>query len=225
MNERAADRVREALEEDVVLGRILPGNRLDEVALAARFGVSRTPVREALNRLAASGLVELRARRGAFVKAIGIAQVVEMFEVMAELEALCARLDARRISGKLTARLIQAHQACIDAAEQADADAYYHRNEAFHQTIYDACGNRFLAEQTEQLRNRLTPYRRMQLHVRNRIGGSLSEHRQIVDAIRAGEEDRVVEIVKDHILIQGEKFHSLVQGLDATPSVHAAGAS
>lgn len=225
MNERAADRVREALEEDVVLGRILPGNRLDELALAERFGVSRTPVREALNRLAASGLVELRARRGAFVKAIGIAQVVEMFEVMAELEALCARLAARRINGEHTARLLQAHQACIDAAEQADADAYYHRNEAFHQAIYDACGNRFLAEQTENLRNRLTPYRRMQLHVRNRIVGSLSEHQQIVDAIRAGEEDLVVAIVKNHILIQGEKFHSLVQGLDATPSISTAGAS
>jgi len=103
-------------------------------------------------------------------------------------------------------------------------DERYTDSEAFHQAIYDACGNRFLAKQTEQLRNRLKPYRRMQLHVRHRVQGSLEEHQRIVDAIRAGDEARVDQLIKSHILIQGEKFHTLLRGLEEDPSESTANA-
>src|SRR3546814_18041549 len=97
MSKSRKDLLAERLEEDIVSGRFAPGERLDEVSLATSFGVSRTPVREVLQRLASSGLVELRPRRGAIVAQISIGRLVEMFEVMAELEGMCGRLAARRM--------------------------------------------------------------------------------------------------------------------------------
>src|SRR5262245_12112967 len=98
MSSRSAEEIRENIEQRIVEGEFEDGQRLDEVSLAKRFGVSRTPLREALRMLGGSGLVELIPRRGAFVRHPGIVELVEMFEVMAELEALCGRLAARRIS-------------------------------------------------------------------------------------------------------------------------------
>jgi DNA-binding GntR family transcriptional regulator len=88
--------VRDQLEDDIVNGRMQPGEQVQIEALMARFGVSRTPVREALQQLEISGLVAVQPKRGTFVAKVGIAELIQMFEVMAELEALCARLAARR---------------------------------------------------------------------------------------------------------------------------------
>ena len=92
-----AHQLRDTLEDEIVNGRLQPGDRLDEASLAARFNVSRTPIREALQQLVAAGLVQSEPKRGTFVARIGIPQLIEMFEVMAELEGMCGRLAARRI--------------------------------------------------------------------------------------------------------------------------------
>ena len=109
-----APRLRDGIEEEIATGRFLPGERLDEQTLAERFGVSRTPVREALQQLAARGLVELRGRRGAIVSAPDAARLLEMFEVMAELEAMCGRLAARRLEAQTGAALSEALSACVE---------------------------------------------------------------------------------------------------------------
>ena len=96
--ETRTDRLVRALSDEIVAGRLGPGARLDEQSLADRFGLSRTPVREALGQLAAIGLVEKRPHRGVVVAAFTVERMMHMFEVMAELEALCARLAARRMS-------------------------------------------------------------------------------------------------------------------------------
>ncbi|MEX0758780.1 MAG: GntR family transcriptional regulator, partial [Tistlia sp.] len=123
--QRLADRVRLELEREIVVGDLAPGVRLDEVGLAERYAVSRTPVREALMQLAASGLVEMRPRQGALVAAIGTFQLAEMFEVMSELEALCARLAARRMTPRERDGLAALHAACAPYLDGADADGYY----------------------------------------------------------------------------------------------------
>ena len=92
MQEVHALRLRDRIEDRIATGIYAPGERLDETTLAEHFGVSRTPVREALQQLAAGGLVELRGRRGAIVSAPDPARLMEMFDVMAELEAMCGRL-------------------------------------------------------------------------------------------------------------------------------------
>ena len=122
MQVRRADGVREALEQMIVTGDLADGERLDEVTLAERFGCSRTPLREAFQALAASGLVQLIPRRGAFVRHPGLEEMVEMFEVMAELEALCGRLAARRVTPGLLAALQATVAACEAAVARDDHD-------------------------------------------------------------------------------------------------------
>lgn len=210
---RTADSIATALVNDIVAGEIAPGTRLDETALSARFGVSRTPVREALLRLTSSGFAEQLPRRGTFVRKVSLREMVEMFEVMAELEALSAKLAARRLTAAQEAAMEQALAGCAEAAATGDTDAYYEANEVFHQLIYRASGNRFLAEQALSLQSRLQPYRRLQLRAGDRMRHSLAEHRAIVAAIKAGDQAEVDAVVKGHVLVQGEKFTDLMAKL------------
>ncbi|MCT8974900.1 GntR family transcriptional regulator [Microbaculum marinisediminis] len=214
MSERTASRLRDTLEQDIATGALAPGTRLDETALAERFGVSRTPIREALLELAGSGLVEHRPRRGAVVARIGAGRLFEMFEVMAELEGMCGRLAARRITDRQRADLAEAGNACAEAAAGGDTDAYYYENEQFHYAIYAACGNGFLAEEARRLHRRLKPYRRLQLRVHDRMQTSLAEHEAIVAAILSGDPDRAERLLKAHVVVQGERFSDLVASLN-----------
>jgi DNA-binding GntR family transcriptional regulator len=210
MNTRTADRIRESLEDRIIKGEFHKGERLDEVRLATSFGVSRTPMREALQMLAGSGLVDLIARRGAFVRLPGIVELVEMFEVMAELEALCGRLAAKRISPGELAELSVAARACERALEQQDSDAYYHDNEQFHSLIYKTSGNKFLAAEAGKLNKRLRPFRRMQLRVRGRMAQSMAEHTVILTSLANGEPLMAADALRSHISVQGERFHDLL---------------
>jgi len=205
-----AQKLRDALEEEIVNGKLRPGDRLDEAALAERFAVSRTPIREAFKALVGSGLVETIPNRGTFVASLGLPQLIEMFEVMAELEGMCARLAARRISERQTSELQSLLDSCATAQQQGDPDAYYYENERFHDCIYRASHNAFLAQQARQLQTRLKPYRRLQLRVRNRAARSLEEHRRIVEAILAGDGRSAEQHIKDHVQIQGERFTDFV---------------
>lgn len=202
--------LRDALEDDIVNGRIKPGDRLSEAALAERFDVSRTPVREALRYLVSSGLVEIIPKRGTYVSKVSLPQLVEMFEVMAELEGMCARLAARRITDAEAKALQDALLACKIAADAQDTDTYYYENEIFHDCIYNASHNSFLAQQARQLQARLKPYRRLQLKVRNRMRGSLEEHRLIVSAIMAGDEAAAERLIENHVSVQGERYSDFI---------------
>jgi DNA-binding GntR family transcriptional regulator len=210
---RLSDRLREAIEEEIATGKLLPGSRLDEVELAKRFSVSRTPIREALNLLLGEGLIEMRPRRGAVVARVSPQRLIEMFEVMAELEAMCAQLAARRMSEEEFAAIESAHAACQGAAAARDADAYFYANERFHYAIYSASHNTFLSEQAAALQRKLRPYRRLQLRVRNRIQRSYEEHQAIVDALREGNSEQAMLSVRNHVLVQGERFADLVSSL------------
>jgi len=213
MSKRAAA-LRDTLEEEILTGTLAPGTRLDEVGLAARFGVSRTPIREALFQLSAAGLIETGARRGAHVAEIGPRRLMEMFEVMAELEALCARLAARRADAADLAALHAAHDACAAAADRGDGDAYYYENEAFHERIRAAARNGFLLEQADMLQKRLRPYRRLQLRARDRIRASFAEHEVIVAGIAAGDGQAAATAMRAHVAVQGERFADLIASLD-----------
>ena len=215
MHTHAADLIRETLEQDIVTGVYKDGTHLDEISLAERFEVSRTPVREAFQRLASSGLVELKPRRGAFVIYPDIIAMVEMFEVMAELEGMACRLAARRADAMNLAAIAAACDACETAMRKTDSDAYYRENEVFHHALYRASGNRFLEQEATKLHRRLQAFRRLQLRVRGRVGQSMAEHRDILRAISEGDALAAEQRAKEHILIQGEKFNDLMAGYRA----------
>lgn len=210
MTNRIADTIREELEQLIVTGHFANGERLDEVKLAERFKISRTPLREAFQSLAGSGLVELIPHRGTFIRHPSFVELVEMFDVMAELEAACGKRAVRRISEK---QLVEIHQTIADcelALKKNDGDAYYRANEMFHHLIYEASGNSFLASQAAQLHKRLKPFRRMQLRARGRLPQSMSEHHEIVKAIENGDAQATAASLRNHVSIQGEKFHDLM---------------
>src|ERR1041385_2573175 len=202
--------LREAIEDKIATGAFPPGLRLDEAELTQKFGVSRTPLREALIQLSSMGIVSIRPRRGAGVADVTPQRLLEMFEVMGELEAMCARLPARRMLPADQEELLAAHRACEAACLAADPDDYYHKNERFHHAIYRASQSGFLAEQAAALQRRLRPYRRLQLRVRNRMSASFNEHTQVVDALLRGDSDAAAEALRRHILVQGERFADLL---------------
>jgi hypothetical protein len=136
-----------------------------------------------------------------------------MFELMAELEAMCGRLAARRMSDTDHRPLVHAQEACEALSQKRDPDGYYHQNEAFHHVIYEASHNSFLAEQASALHRRLGPYRRLQLRVRDRITTSCVQHRQIVAAILEGNGDKAAELLREHVLIGAGKFTDLMASL------------
>lgn len=209
----SAAQIRQALENAIVDGRFAPGEKLDIEALIVEFACSRTPIREALQALEASGLVRVEPKRGTFVTELDVVELTERFAVMAEFEAICARLAARRATTPELERIVAAQAACEHAAETGDSDEYYHHNTAFHQAIYAASGNRFLEGETLRLQTMLQPYRRRQLQVRGRMMRSLQEHRSIVAHIEAGDAVAAGLETDAHVRIQGDRFHELVASL------------
>ena len=213
MVSKRAEQIAADLEERILRGLFADGERLDELRLAEEFSVSRTPLREAFQQLARTGLIEHLPRRGVFVRLPGPVDLVEMFEVMAELEAACARLAATRITEAALAELAEANRCCKIAVAAADAESYYDWNERFHRIIYAQSGNRFLDQETLRLQRRLRPYRRAQLRLRGRMVQSMAEHEAIVDALSTGHADKAATVMRRHVAIQGEKFHHLIASL------------
>lgn len=218
---RISDKLREKIEEQIATGELPPGCALEEASLVERFGVSRTPVREALIQLASDGLIEIRPRRGAVVASIGPARLIEMFELMAELEAMCGRLAARRMTDAERAALQVAHEACESARAANDTDSYFYCNEQFHAAIYAGSHNQFLMEQATLLHRRLRPYRRMQLRVRNRMGVSFKEHASIVKLITNADAEATAAALREHVLVQGERFGDLLASMSELVAVAA----
>jgi len=208
---RLSDKLLETIEERIVTGEYPAGTRLDEVELAEGFSVSRTPIREALIQLSVMNMIEKRPRKGWVVTEVSPARLCEMFEVMAELEAMCGRLAARRASSFQQQRIKAAHEACRNAK---DPDTYFRLNEEFHHAIYEASQNAFLTEEVRALARRVRPYRRLQLRVRERLRTSFQEHEGIVNAILAGDSALAEERLRSHVIIQGQRFTDLVESME-----------
>lgn len=208
-----ASLVHRHLQTEIAEGRIEPGAKLDEQEIAERFGVSRTPVREAFRLLAADDLVELRGRQGAAVRVIGVHALVEMFQVMGELEGLCARLAARRLTPPQKTVLTAIHERLVAAADQG-ADVFYDVNQEFHEAIYEASCNGFLADQTRRLRNRVAGYRRRVTRMPNRITDTLREHEAIMDAIFAHDADRAHAAMRAHLTLLGDNLLDFIAAFD-----------
>ncbi len=195
-----SDQIRNALTDEIASGQLLPGSALDETLLAARFNASRTPVREALRELAASGLVEARPRRGVIVARTTPERIMDMFEAMAEIEATCVRLATYRMTPLERGELIDLHNASADMVAAGDVDAYDAFNRKFHEKIYLATHNSFLAEQALATRLRMAAFRRTQLRESNRIAHSRAEHQAVISAIAQGDGEQAARNMRAHML-------------------------
>jgi DNA-binding GntR family transcriptional regulator len=213
MEIRRANKIAEALEQQVFSGEYQNGERLDELKLAEQFRVSRTPIREALQVLVSNGMAEQIPRRGVFVRQPGPVELMEMFETMAELEAACGRLAASRISEDGLQQLVAANDNCKRAISDLDYGTYYAENEKFHRIIYRGAANGYLEKQALHLQHKLRAYRKMQLRFRGRMDQSMAEHVEVVSALQGGDSERAAHALRSHVAVQGEKFHQLMASI------------
>jgi DNA-binding GntR family transcriptional regulator len=208
-----AEELRLQLADDIVRGSLPPGAALDESELARRFSVSRTPVREAIRMLAASGLVEVRAHRAAVVARPTPNQLAGMFEVMAELESLCAGFAAERMSGAERQALETAHEKLRVLIQSGDPQSYHEINEAFHGAIYAGAHNSYLAELTLATRGRVQPFRRAQFRNLGRLANSHVEHDRVVQAILRGERVLAAQAMYAHIITVRDEYRHYKESL------------
>jgi DNA-binding GntR family transcriptional regulator len=194
-----AEELRLQLADEIVRGTLAPGAALDETRLARRFQVSRTPVREAIRLLAASGLVEARAHRAALVARPTPEHLGGMFEAMAELEALCAGFAAERMTGAERRTLETIHESLRVLIQSGDPQSYHEVNEAFHTWIYSGAHNRYLADITLSTRARVRPFRRAQFRILGRLAKSHEEHDRVVQAILRGDRAGAAAAMQRHI--------------------------
>jgi DNA-binding GntR family transcriptional regulator len=200
-----AEELRLQLADEIVRGALPPGAPLDETDIARRFSVSRTPVREALRQLAASGLVETRAHRGAVVARPTLERLNGMFEAMAELEALCAGLAAERMTAVERARLEAIHEELRVLSHAGNPERFHEVNERFHNAIYAGSQNDYIAEMTLATRVRVQPFRRAQFRNLGRLAKSHAEHDRVVVAIMRGDRNGAANAMRAHIgLVRGE---------------------
>ena len=194
------DQVFSRLADEIVLGQLLPGTHLDEQDIANRCGVSRTPVREALKQLAATGLANYRPHRGSVVRSLTAADLDLMFEAIAELESSCARYAALRMTAPERDALRASYAQCQQAAHDHNMELYDRSNREFHALIFNGAHNPFLQETTGALRGRVMPFRRGQFVNTERLAQSAIEHSRVVNAILAGDAEAAGREMRGHLL-------------------------
>jgi DNA-binding GntR family transcriptional regulator len=194
-------RAHEHLREEIISGRLPPGTELQEVALAESLGVSRGPIREALGRLAAEGLVTVRPRRGAVVRALSAEEFLEAYQVREALEVMAMRLAVPKLIPENIAELQRLIDEMGALADGEDVQGFFEANGAFHRVFFDVAGNRMLAELYNQLRDQIDRHRLRSLELRGNVHRSVAEHRAILRAVEAGDVERAVHLVSEHIRV------------------------
>ncbi len=206
-----AEQLAAGLAEQIVAGARPPGTALEEVQLAAEFGVSRTPVREALRQLGATGLVEHRPRRGAVVALPDAARLHGMFRVMGELEAMAATLCAAAMPARDRRALDLLHAQMAEMVRGSDLAAYRAANVEFHRRLYAGAGNAYLAELAGSTRQRLAPFRASQLEAPERLQKSHGEHGDILTAIARGDGAGAAAAARRHLGLTEAAWNSMAR--------------
>jgi DNA-binding GntR family transcriptional regulator len=213
-----ADELRQILADDIVRGKLMPGDALDETAIANRFNVSRTPVREAIRQLAASGLVDAKPHRAAIVARPSHDDLIGMFEAMAELEGLCAYYAAERMTPRERSGLEQVHEELRMLIQEGDPQNYHESNQIFHGTIYVGAHNSYLAELTTSTRIRVQPFRRAQFRNLGRLSKSHKEHDRVVTAILRADASAAHKAMRDHIMTVFDEYEAYLGSLGTSAS-------
>jgi len=212
-----SDELQDTLQDLIVSGVLKPGTRLDEGELAERFQVSRTPVREALKALAGTGLVDIRNRQGVCVANVPLPTLIEMFQMMAVMEGLCAKFAARRATAAQKQRLTELHEQLTQVLALGDHSRFYDVNQDFHDALYDSSNTQYLAEQTRSLRKRVRVYRRFVTFQPGRMAATIGEHAAILTAIERNDPAAAFAAAVDHVSLLEDDIVDLVAALSVNP--------
>lgn len=198
------DALLEPLREMIVEGELEPGARIAEPDLCARFGVSRTPLREALKVLASEGLVELLPNRGAVVSRLRPDELAEVFPVIAALEALAGEYACEKASDAQIARIEGLHEAMLARHAAGDLPDYFRLNQQIHDAILAASGNATLAATHRALSLRIRRARYAANLSRARWDKAMDEHAGMLAALKARDGARLAALMRDHILAKAK---------------------
>jgi len=192
--------VAERLRQRIFAHELTPGTWIDEQKLAEQYGISRTPLREALKVLASEGLVELKPRRGCYVTEISRQDLDDIFPLMAMLEGRCAAEAVAKAGAGDIEALKDIHERLEAAARDGRIDAFFEANQEFHRKIQELSGNRWLLSVIQDLRKVLKLSRLHSLSLEGRLQQSLDEHRRIVAALSARNAEEAEKLMHDHLL-------------------------
>lgn len=202
--------VAERLRQRIFAHELPPGTWIDEQKLAEQYGISRTPLREALKVLASEGLVELKPRRGCYVTEISAQDIDDIYPLMALLEGRCASEAVKRAKAPDIADLKAVHETLERSAAEGKIEAFFEANQEFHRKIQELAGNRWLLTVIQDLRKVLKLSRMHSLSIEGRLQQSLDEHRLIMAAILAGNAEQAEQAMHDHLL-SGREALSRIQ--------------
>lgn len=204
--------VAERLRQRIFAHELTPGTWIDEQKLAEQYGISRTPLREALKVLASEGLVELKPRRGCYVTEISRQDLDDIFPLIALLEGRCAAEAVDRAKPADIAVLKAIHNRLEAAAREGRIDAFFEANQEFHRQIQELAGNRWLLTVIQDLRTVLKLSRLHSLSLEGRLQQSLDEHRLIMAAFESCQAAHAEKTMHDHLLSGREALAKMQDG-------------
>lgn len=192
--------VAERLRQRIFAHELLPGTWVDEQKLAEQYGISRTPLREALKVLASEGLVVLKPRRGCYVTEIAPQDLDDIFPLIALLEGRCAAEAVGKMSPADLSQLGKIHARLEKSAQENRMADFFEANQEFHKTIQELAGNRWLLQVIQDLRKVLKLSRLHSLSLEGRLQQSLQEHQAIMAALEAKDAEQAEKLMHDHLL-------------------------
>jgi len=205
-------RVYDHLRTEILEERLAPGAELIEVALAEQLGVSRGPLREAIGRLAAEGLVTVSPRRGAVVRSLSKEEFLELYQVREALERMAVQLAVPRLTAEHFEELASLNEEMEAHAARNKVELFFEANLAFHARLLEASGNRKLQELYRQLLDQLGRYRLRSLTLRGNLKRSVSEHKAILRAAKRGDAERTAQLMAEHIRVPQRRAIALEEG-------------
>ena len=211
---RKAKLIATAIEARIIKRELKPGDRLPERLLAEEFGVSRTPVREAIRQLVETRLVTDNGRRGALVASLSISELLDAFLVVAELEGLAARQAAKRMRHEQIIKAFDANALCQKAAAVRDTETFNAMNMVFHNLIIEGSHNAMLQSQLSTARIITFPYRHYVSSLPGYMAQSVDEHDALLKAISNSQGDAAYQLMRDHVRLQGEQIEDVIHHLE-----------
>ena len=187
------------LEDEILSGKLKRGDTLTENALSVRLGVSRTPLRGALHRLAEEGLIDISPNKGAIVVGIGREDLIDIYKIRMRLEGLASAEAARKMSEEDKANMRESVELAEFYITKRDYEHLKELDSEFHSIIYNACGNRPLCKILSDLHRNIRIYRKRSLKVEDRLEKSILEHKEILAAIERGDADEADRLTASHI--------------------------
>jgi DNA-binding GntR family transcriptional regulator len=196
---KVSDQIRMRIESSIASGELLPGDAIDDVALAHHYKVSRTPVREALLQLQAQGILTSTPRGGSMVAKMNLQQLLSLWELLAELEGIAVRLACERMTNDDLKALMKLHRSSKKIADKEDMNGWQNANLKFHEIIYEGARNPFLRQEVLRIRSRTGVYRRHAFGALGRIKSSYDQHEKIVNALEKRDAEAASLCMADHM--------------------------